>query len=61
MNRESSADVIASRLVVALQEQHSALCKDDPNAAEHLAQAFVLELLADAVKLRNRIRAGGGK
>jgi len=57
--RESSAAVLAARLVVALQAEHSALCKDTPNAAEHYAQAFLLELLADAVLLRNRIRAGG--
>ena len=56
---ESSAAVLAARLVTALQAEHTALCKDAPNAAEHYAQAFVLELLADAVLLRNRIRSGG--
>jgi len=61
VNLETSASVLAHRLVLALQDQHSALCKDAPTPVEHFAEAYLLELLADAVKLRNRIRAGGGK
>jgi len=40
----------------AIQRAHSAACVDKPTATQRLAEAQLLSLLADAVKLRDALK-----
>jgi len=46
----------AVRLCSAIQRAHSAACVDKPTATQRLAEAQLLSLLADAVKLRDALK-----
>ena len=46
----------AQRTVESLQAAHRATCVDKPTPAQRLAEAQLLSLLADAVKLRDVLK-----
>jgi hypothetical protein len=46
----------AVRLCSAIQRAHSAVCYRKPTATQRLAEAQLLSLLADSVKLRDALK-----
>lgn len=46
----------AVRICSAIQRAHRAACVDKPTATQRLAEAQLLSLLADAVKLRDALK-----
>jgi len=46
----------AAGCVAAIQRAHFAACVDKPTATQRLAEAQLLSLLADAVKLRDALK-----
>ena len=46
----------AQRTVESLQAAHRAACVDKPTPVQRLAEAQLLSLLADAVKLRDALK-----
>lgn len=46
----------ADLLVQRMREIHRELCDDNPPPEKRIAEAHALELLEDAVRLRDRIR-----
>lgn len=51
------AALAANLMVQRLRAAHSAACVDKPTTAEKIAAAHLLELIGDAAKLADRIKA----